>query len=141
MSKELEALNKIIKKYETGEYISYKEFEIIENALREHELMKQTRFVVADKKISDEDLEKLKNQRMIVGKLEECKIEPLFDEEILKKLKAFEIIKKKGNFLNLDHNETYDKYYIYDNEYYMHNEITKEEYHLLKEVLLWTRKH
>ena len=56
-------------------------------------------------------------------------------EIIEKSLKALEIIKEKGNFINLEHVEDNDKFYIYDNEYYMRNEITKEEYELLKEVL------
>jgi hypothetical protein len=59
------------------------------------------------------------------------------DFEIIEKsLKALEIIKEKGNFINLEHVEDNDKFYIYDNEYYMRNEITKEEYELLKEILL-----
>ena len=51
-------------------------------------------------------------------------------------LKALEIIKKKGNFISLEYDEFNGKYYIYDSELYMHNEITKEEYDLLKEILL-----
>ena len=49
-------------------------------------------------------------------------------------LKALEIIKEKGNFIFLDYCEYDNKYYIYDNEMYQNNEITKEEYDLLKEV-------
>ena len=70
------------------------ELQIIENALKEYELMKQTKFIVADKKVSDEVLEKLKNQRMFVGSLEQCEIKPLFDEETTKKLKALERFKE-----------------------------------------------
>lgn len=55
--------------------------------------------------------------------------------DIEKELKALEIIKEKGNFINLEYDKHDDKYYIYDNELYMHNEITKEEYDLLKGVL------
>lgn len=51
-----------------------------------------------------------------------------------KKLKALEIIKEKGNFISFEYDKYDDKYYIYDNEFYAHNEITKEEYDLLKEV-------
>ena len=54
---------------------------------------------------------------------------------IQKALKALEIIKEKGNFLCLDYSEYENKYYIYDAELYIHNELTKEEYDLLKEVL------
>lgn len=45
--------------------------------------MKQTKIIVADKKISDEDVEKLKNQRMFVGGLEKCEIISLCDKELL----------------------------------------------------------
>lgn len=53
-----------------------------------------------------------------------------------KKIIALDIIKKKGNFIHLEYDKNDNKYYIWDNEYYMHNEITKEEYEILKEVLL-----
>lgn len=59
------------------------------------------------------------------------------DSKFHEKLKALEIIKEKGNFLCLDYSEYENKYYIYDAELYMHNELTKEEYELLKEVLEW----
>ena len=59
----------------------------------------------------------------------------MFDEEVGKRLKALEIIKEKGNFLCLHYSEYENKYYIYDAELYMHNELTKEEYELLKEIL------
>lgn len=71
------------------------ELAIIETALKDYESMKQTKIIVADKKISDDDLEKLKNQRMLVGDLGQCEIKPLFDEETQNKLKAFKIIVEK----------------------------------------------
>ena len=54
---------------------------------------------------------------------------------IEKELKALEIIKDKCYFFSLEDcgNETYR---VYDNELYRFNELTKEEYELLKEVLL-----
>ena len=45
--------------------------------------------------------------------------------ENAKKLKALQIIKEKGNFISFGYDEYDHKYYIYDNEYCMHNEITK----------------
>ena len=52
MSKELEALNKIAYSYGYDENIK-----IIATALEDYELMKQAKIIVADKKISDDDLE------------------------------------------------------------------------------------
>ena len=120
MSKELEALNKIAYSYGYDENIK-----IIATALEDYELMKQAKIIVADKKISDDDLEKLKNQSIIVGNLEQSKIEPLFDEETKKKLKALEIIKK---YICIKDNKIYTKEWEW--------ELTQEEYDLLKEVLL-----
>ena len=82
MIKELEALNKIAYSYGYDENIK-----IIATALKEYELMKQAKIIVADKKISDDDLEKLKNQSIIVGNLEQSKIEPLFDNKTQNELK------------------------------------------------------
>ena len=82
MIKELEALNKITYSYGYDENIK-----IIATALKEYELMKQAKIIVADKKISDDDLEKLKNQSIIVGNLEQSKIEPLFDNKTQNELK------------------------------------------------------
>ena len=97
-------------------------------------MMKQTKIIVADKKISDDDLEKLMNQRVFVGDLESCEIKPLFDEETQKKLKALEIIKEKEVdvfiFLHSGDLEAYNDI-VEDNR-----KLTQEEYGLLKEVLL-----
>lgn len=112
------------------------DFDNVENTLKDYELMKQTEVVVADKKISDDDLEKLKDQRIFIGG-----IEPLFDEETQNKLKAFEIIKKllKGK-LNIDYDKKYDFYEICISTKYEDIVIAcgqgKEEYEFLKEVLL-----
>ena len=132
MSKELtplKALNDLIDYLESEHLDLSKEDhvverkEIIETALEDYELMKQAKIIVADKKINDDDLEKLKNQSIIVGNLEQSKIEPLFDEETQKKLKALEIIKK---YICIKDNKIYTKEW----------ELTQEKYELLKEVLL-----
>ena len=100
--------------------------------LKEHEVMKQTKIIVADKKISDDDLEKLENQGMLTDL--QCEIKPLFDEETQKKLKALEIIKEKEVdvfiFLHNGDLETYNDM-VEDNR-----KLTQEEFDLLKEVLL-----
>lgn len=104
MNKELsplEAFNKITNGGCKGQY--HELCEIVETALKEHELMKQARFIIADRDISDEDLEKLKNQRKFVSNLEQCEIKPLFDEETQKKLKALDILK---NYLYIDDENT-----------------------------------
>lgn len=149
MSKELEALKslKIIKEMYEHFVKTYRElepklmicekedFDIIETALKDYELMKQAKIIIADKKISDDDLEKLKNQRMFLCSSGESKIELLFDEETQKKLKALEIIKNKQVnvfvLLHIGDLETYNDM-IADNR-----NLTKEEYDLLKDVLLW----
>lgn len=92
--------------------------DIIETTLKEYEWMKQAKIIVADKKINDDDLEKLKNQRMFVGDLEKCEIKLLFDEKTRRKLKALEIIKEKG-LINLDFSL-----------------LSNEEYEVLKELEL-----
>ena len=96
---------------------------IIETALKDYELMKQPKIIVVDKKISDDDLEKLINQGIIVGNLEQSKIEPLFDNETQKKLKALEIIKEK--ILDMD----------YFNIIADRCDLTYQEYELLRNVL------
>ena len=100
--------------------------------LKEYEMMKQTKIIVADKKISDEDLEKLENQGMLTDL--QCEIKPLFDEETQKKLKVLEIIKEKEVdvfiFLHSGYLETYNDM-VEDNR-----KLTQEEFDFLKEVLL-----
>ena len=105
------------------------EYETVKSALKEYELMKNAKIIVPNKKISEDDFEKLRNQRMFVGDLEQCEIKPLFDEETKKKLKALEIIKNDTHILN---DEGVERIVIpfYDNIY-----TPKEEYELLKEVL------
>ena len=62
----LKALKEIGKLKENGCYINTTvEYKIAEAALKEYELMKQTKIIVTDKKVSDDDLEKLKNQRKV----------------------------------------------------------------------------
>lgn len=132
----LEAFNKITSGGCKGKYHEY--CEIIETALKEHELMKQAKFIVADKDISNEDLERLKNQRMFVSDLGQCEIKPLFDEETKK---ALEIIKEKfvipAYIMNTENVEEYNKWLrkITFRKDYQKRALTKEEYDLLKEVL------
>lgn len=99
MSKELKALEEAKelthRLITSGSWDKIEEqLNIVETALKEYEKVMQTKFVVVDAKISDEVLEKLKNQRIIIGNLEPCEIKPLFDEETKKKLKALEVIKE-----------------------------------------------
>ena len=90
MIKELEALERL---YCAGrldlDYVlngkQNQDYKIVETALKEYEFMKQTKIIVSDKKISDDDLEKLINQGIIVGNLEQSKIEPLFDNYLYNK--------------------------------------------------------
>ena len=132
MIKELEALNKITYSYGYDENIK-----IIETALKDYEMMKQAKIIVADKKISDDDLEKLKNQSIIVGNLEQSKIEPLFDEETQKKLEALEIIKKKRVDVRylFQCKSLRDYNYIYKGTNQSELCLTKEEYDILKDTL------
>lgn len=116
-------------------------FEVIEDALKDYELMKQAKIVVVDKKIIDDDLDKLKNQRMLVDNLERCEIKPLFDEKTQKSFKALEILKWKkvdiyafryfnDNLEDEDALEAYNEEVAKSQRY-----LTREEFDLLKEVL------
>lgn len=157
MSKELELFQQIVKGYTEmfnmaihhpkDTIVKWEGVEEIENALKDYELMKQTKIIVFDKKISDDDLEKLKNQRIFPCGVEESKVELLFDEETQKKLKALEIIKKKRvdvswlhkcfNFI--DNCSIEDELDYYNNNYgaYRNSKpLTLEEHKLLREVLL-----
>lgn len=100
--------------------------------IKEYEVIKQTKIIVADKKISDDDLDKLENQGMLTDL--QCEIKPLFDEETQKKLKALEIIKEKmvnvGLLLRCANVERYNKGICYEPKH-----LTKEEFDLLKEEL------
>ena len=150
MSKELDALEKAKmdmnyhRKYERDYYYPKEErekyFSIIENALKDYELMKQAKIIVADKKINDDDLEKLKNQIMFLCSSGESKVEVLSDEETQKKLKALEIIKNKE--VNVQELFDFIKKYEEHNGLYMYNghrpygkRINEKEFDLLKEVL------
>ena len=108
------------------------------------EAFNRFKMLVKPDTVSDECLELKETIETELKRLEE--LEKAFDallkdDEKTKKLlskeieknRAFEIIKEKGNFISLEYDEYNDKYYIYDNELYMHNEITKEEFDLLKE--------
>ena len=132
----LEALEKLIN-YKCScmsEKVECKE--IIETALKEHELMKQTKIIVANKKINDDDLEKLKNQRMFVDSIEHCEIKLLFDEETQKKLKALEIIKKHISIYE-ERFAPYDRPRLWHVYLKMEGYLDEkhEEYDFLKEVI------
>ena len=145
MNKELEVLNDLRSWFTIHDENAQRDLNIIETALKDYELMKQTKIIVADKKISNDDLEKLKNQRMLVGSLEQCEIKPLFDKETQKKLKALEIIKEKKVDIKdlyktlsfyLMHPDCELKEYIYYNSLKTAEErLTEDQYDLLKEVL------
>ena len=142
MSKELEALEEAKelthRLITSGSWDKIEEqLNIVESALKEYETIKQIKIVVADAKISKEDLKKLINQRGFISNLQPCEIKSLFDEETQKKLKALEIIKEKVMpLVSLDEGELCKGHYrVYDGELYMHTELTKEEYDLLREVL------
>ena len=119
------------------------DFDNVENTLKDYELMKQTEVVVADKKISDDDLEKLKDQRIFIGG-----IEPLFDEETQNKLRALDVIKEKEvnvhNFkeILIKQEWAYEQYLDEENDpntsghQFAYKLLTKEEFDLLKEELL-----
>ena len=138
MNKELsplEALEKIKYKLSSSKANGYwEDLDTIEKALKEYESMKQAKIIVVDKKISDDDLEKLKNQRMFVSSAEQCEVKLLFDEETQKKLKALEIIKEKKTFVALLHScktvYEYNEHVKWENAF-----LTKEDFDLLKEVL------
>ena len=147
MNKGLKALEELRQNtIDDTHMFDYMFFDIIEKELKEYELMKQTKYIVADKKPTDDDLEKLKNQRMFVTDLPQCEIKPLFDEETQKKIKALEIIKEK--MVNLDdlndaicedsyhQNNEHNAIDIYNQNRFEYKQLTQEEFDLLKEVLL-----
>ncbi len=139
MSKELEALQRIRKnltRYSDSDDKPYlyeqdkRDLDIIEAALKDYELMKQTKFIVNDKKINEDDvLEQLKKGIITVNNL---KIESLFDEETQKKLKALEIIKEKR--VNVHYLMLYQSYIEY-NDLFCKKQLTETEWNLLKECL------
>lgn len=143
MSKELQALEDIILYLNANEPkgLYCKNIEIIKAALKEHEVMevmKQTKIVVSDPKVSDEDFEKLKNQGILTNLQGEIK--PLFDEETQKNLKALEIIKKKKvdvgylfEMIDLFGKEALTQYNL--SCYGIKKKLTQKEFDLLKEVL------
>lgn len=139
MSKELEALERLFCAGRLDlDYVlngkQNQDYKIIETALKDYELMKHPKIIFTDKKISDDDLEKLINQGIIVGNLEQSKIEPLFDNETQNKLKVLEIIKEKevnvGLLSRCANAERYNKGICYELRY-----LTQEEFDLLKEAL------
>ena len=71
-----------------GEY--EEDNEVIETALKEYELMKQTKIITVNKDISNDDLEKFVHQRMFVDSSKQCGIKSLFDEEVISQKEAYE---------------------------------------------------
>lgn len=118
------------------------DFDNVETALKDYEMMKQTKIITVNKDVSDDDLEKLKNQRSFICSSGESKVELLFDNETQKKLKAFEIIKEKKVDVTyiIEHPE--EKDVIWYNSRFMGvlcegwRMLSQAEYNLLKEVLL-----
>ena len=94
--KELEAYRRLCTHldYDNDDYMLNGEYEgdneVIETALKEHELMKQTKAITVDKDISNDDLEKFVHQRMFVDNSKKCEIKPLFDEEVISQKEAYE---------------------------------------------------
>lgn len=130
MSKELETFHTILCNCNQNYPDFEKQAKIVETALKKYEKMKQAKLVVTNKKISNDDLEKLKNQRMIVDR-SECEIKFLPDEKTQKKLEALEIIKNKREFGKIVPLSGYET--LYD---IIVSGLTQEEFDLLKEVLL-----
>jgi hypothetical protein len=89
------------------------------------------------KKVDEEVIRQLRN----IGEAKGINELILIDESkvlnMIKSLKALEIIKEKVMpLVNLDEGELCkDHYRVYDGELYMYTELTKEEYDLLKEAL------
>ena len=85
--KELEAYRRLCTHldYDNDDYMLNGEYEedneVIETALKEYELMKQTKIITVDKEISNNDLEKLTHQRMFVANSKQCEIKPLPNEK------------------------------------------------------------
>jgi len=137
MTKQLSPLQKFIELRTNLQKlgISSSYYDAIETALKEHELLTKAKIVITDKKISDDDIEKLKCEGMIVDTLEQCEIKPLFDEKTLKKLKAFEICEEK--FVNItilmgcENLEEYNKHPLTMRK----GRLSQEEFDLLKEEL------
>lgn len=127
MGKALEALHRV-KPFKFVNKLEELDYAFLEEALKEYELMKNTHLIVVDKKISDEDLKKLINQKTVASGLEEAKVELLLDEETQKKLKALEILKRLFDDITWDD---------YKNLHYLDKKkITQEEYGLLREVMI-----
>lgn len=90
--KELEAYRRLCTHldYDNDDYMLNGEYEedneVIETALKEYELMKQTKIITVDKEISNDVLEKLTHQRMFVANSKQCEIKPLSNEKSNEKL-------------------------------------------------------
>ena len=132
MSKELEALEKIKKLYKSYvEKVGLNEkdilgfdlsFACIEKELKEHDKLNGIWCTWEEPE-----------EPGIIAPYEGIPI----DINLPKKLKALEIIKKKVMpLVSLDDGEICKGHYrVYDAELYLHNELTEEEYEILKEVL------
>ena len=148
MSKELEAYRRLCRHldYDNDDYMFNGDYEednkVIETALKDYELAKQTKIITVDKEISDDDLEKLTSQRMFVDNSEQCEIKLLLNEEFQKKITALEIIKDKKVDVPYIIENPGEKDVIWYNTRFMGvlcegwRMLSQEEYDLLREVLL-----
>ena len=118
------------------------DFDNVETALKDYELMKQTKIITVNKEVSDDDLEKLKNQRSFICSSGESKFELLLSEEDQKKLKVFEIIKDKKVDVPYIIENPEEKNVIWYNSRFTGvlcegwRMLSQAEYDLLREVLL-----
>lgn len=139
MNKELEALERIYCHLSKVDGDRFKQDKaIIETTLKEYELLKQTEIIVTVKEITDEDLEKFKNQRMYIGSSEPCEIISVLDEETKKKLKALDIIKEHG--VDVAEIMICQDYHQYEARFCENIKgrvkLNKKEFDFLKEVLI-----
>lgn len=112
-----------------------KDFEIIEAALKEKENIESR----IDEIFSNHNIKSFVELNERLCDYNELK----FDDDIKQMtlnhwVKALKIIKEKVmSLVSLDDGKICNGHYrVYDGELYMHNELTKEEYDLLKEVFL-----
>lgn len=147
MNKELETYNRLCSHldYDNDDYMFNGEYEednkVIETALKDYELAKQTKIITVDKEISDDDLEKLTSQRMFVDNSEQCEIKLLLNEEFQKKITALEIIRNKKVDVPYIIENPEEKDVIWYNSRFTGvlcegwRMLSQEEYDLLREVL------
>lgn len=149
MSKELEALENI-KHYDSRVGLHEDDYKIIETALKKLEKYENTKFIaMGSPELRNKEWLKdlFEKPSLIIADATPLEIKPIYSEQDQKKLKALEIIKEKevnvsyleyhferGNGGYGEYVRTMDAPYL---DYYPSSKIlTKEEFNLLKEVLL-----